>query len=98
MHDAGDVEVDGEGGRVGDVLLDVGVLADADPDAPAVDLQRNYAPAGGEVVRLLAAQIGLAIHDCATCCAHQQHSDMDVAVLACNRRSHERDAVGLRAC
>jgi len=57
------------------VLRGSGVLADAEPETPAVELEHCRPVTGGEPVRLGAPEPGLAVGDIDTRTVHPQHRD-----------------------
>jgi hypothetical protein len=99
MDEAGGVEVDVEvcGGE--NVLLDARVLADSEPDAPAVVFECDRPAAGREADRLLATEIALAVGDIDAVRPDLQHADVGAAAVdARHWGADERDAVCFGAC
>ncbi|MGC2372891.1 MAG: hypothetical protein WA484_03350 [Solirubrobacteraceae bacterium] len=63
MEETCGVEVDVEARGCENVLLDAGVLADSQSNAPAIELERDQPAAGREADRLLATEVALAVGD-----------------------------------
>jgi hypothetical protein len=63
VDQAGEIDVDIEGGSLADVLLDACVLAEPQSDPPAVDLDHGRPVASQEVGSLLATEKALAVSD-----------------------------------
>src|ERR1700722_4346841 len=93
VDQAGEIDVDIEGGSLADVQLDACVLADPQSDTPAVDLDRDRPVARQEEGRLLATEKALAVGDGHACRADVQQTDVSPGSQAVDRRSHKRDAL-----
>jgi hypothetical protein len=80
------------------VLLDAGVLADSESNAPAIEFERDRPGSGREAGRLLATEVALAVGDVDAVRPNLQRANVRGAVDAHHWGADERDAVCFSAC
>jgi hypothetical protein len=97
FHGAGDVGIDPERRRRRGMLRDAGVLADPEPESPAVDVNRGGCGSGAETLDLRGAQVHLSVRHAGTGAVDREYRDVDLPVATRERRPDEGDRARLGA-